>query len=295
MAHKRKRDKKRLESSRQKMLECYLTACRFDVMALKPGNVSIELPGHDMVAEQFLAAARASGPALISARPLGSSILAATRAAVDVAGCNTNLGIVLLAAPLIQAALNTTKQKRVLALRDAVGEVLDRTTVDDAIDVYAAILIAEPGGLGRSDAHDVADTPDISLRETMAYAAERDRVARQYATNFVDILTLGVPILRHFVGRWGSLNWACVAVYLSFLSSFNDTHVERKFGAELAREVSRNAMMLEREFKACENPAQFVTSLKSFDADLKRGGVNPGTSADLTVASLLAFLLQASF
>ena len=277
------------------MLQHYVQACRFDVLALKPGNVSVELPGHDMVAAQFLAAARASGAALIKGESLGQSILDATRNSVSVAGCNTNLGIVLLAAPLIHAGrMILSKDTNQQGLRDALATVLDRTTVKDAQLVYEAIFIAEPGGLGRSDAHDVADTPEICLRETMAYAAERDRVAHQYATNFVDVMTLGAPIFRHFALRWRSISWACVAVYLSFLSTFNDTHIERKFGAAVAAEVRRDAQALERDFKACENPAQFASSLTIFDAELKRGGINPGTSADLTVASLLAFLLQAS-
>ena len=295
MAGKQRSVPKRLSPSKKVIWQHYALACRFDVMALKPGNVSIALPGHDMVAEQFLAAARVSGPALVNGKTLGDSILAATKASVNVAGCNTNLGIVLLAAPLIHAGLAMRAQKKHTAcLRDALVSVLDQTTVADAQQVYEAIIIAEPGGLGRSDVHDVADTPEISLRETMAYAAVRDRIAHQYATNFVDVMTLGVPIFQHFVRRWGSISWTCVAVYLSFLSAFNDTHIERKFGAELASEVSRDAMALERGFKACENPAQFASSLTIFDAELKRGGVNPGTSADLTVASLLAFLLQAS-
>ena len=202
----------------------------------------------------------------------------------------------LLSAPLIHAVIDTRQRNNSgFDLRNAVAEVLARTTVADAASAYEAILCAEPGGLGASDAHDVADTPEISLRETMAYAADRDRIAYQYATNYVDVMTIGVPIFSHFVHRWRSVQWACVAVYLSFLSTFNDTHITRKFGDELAADVRSQAMALERGFKACENPAQFASSLSIFDAELKRGGVNPGTSADLTVASLLAFLLQASF
>ena len=248
-----------------------------------------------MIAAQFLAAARVSAPMLLGGSTVGESVLGATRASVAEAGCNTNLGIVLLAAPMVHAGLRMAiAEAPAQPFRHYLTEVLDNTTVTDAQQVYEAILLAEPGGLGNSDVHDVADTPEISLRDTMAYAAERDRIAHQYATNFVDVMTLGVPIFRHFTARWRSVRWATVAVYLSFLGAFNDTHIERKYGAQTATSVRGDAAALEREFKACENPAQFASRLTRFDAELKRGGVNPGTSADLTVASLLGFFLQAS-
>ena len=120
------------------------------------------------------------------------------------------------------------------------------------------------------------------------------KLVAQYANNFAEVFTLGVPIFRHFVGRWESVAWACVAVYLTFMANFNDTHITRKFGVKKAASVMQDAQVLERAFKACENPARFAPSLLEFDANLKRGGVNPGTSADLTVASLLACWLQAS-
>ena len=75
------------------------------------------------------------------------------------------------------------------------------------------------------------------------------------------------------------------------LAEFPDSHVMRKHGAERAHEVSVAARSLESDFKACENPATFAARLGSLDRELKTGGVNPGTSADLTVASVLALLL----
>ena len=286
------RTSKRL--SRKALLNSYLAACRFDVIALKPGNVSILQAGHNMVAEQFLAAARVSGPEILAAKSIGNALYQAVRASVAVAGCNTNLGIVLLATPLLKAAQASNDDTADSDLRSTVAALIDEATVDDTVRTFQAIQVAEPGGLGRSSEHDVADTPDIPLKEVMIYAADRDRISAQYANKFADIFTIGVPIFQHFVQRWESAAWACVAVYLTFMANFRDTHIARKFGDEQAESIRQDAVVLERAFKACENPARFASSLLEFDAVLKRGGVNPGTSADLTVASLLACWLQAS-
>jgi triphosphoribosyl-dephospho-CoA synthase len=41
-----------------------------------------------------------------------------------------------------------------------------------------------------------------------------------------------------------------------------------------------------------DNPKTCLRDLLKFDAELKEEGLNPGTSADLTVATLLAVSLQ---
>ena len=63
----------------------------------------------------------------------------ATRAAV---GQNTNLGILLLCAPLAMAAQAGG------ALRPALERVLAQADIADAEQVFRAIVLAAPGGLG---------------------------------------------------------------------------------------------------------------------------------------------------
>ena len=78
----------------------FLWACELDVATPKPGNVSVAVAGHGMQASMFVASAEAAAPALFAARRrVGERIEEAMRASFAVAGCNTNLGIVLLAAP----------------------------------------------------------------------------------------------------------------------------------------------------------------------------------------------------
>ena len=91
----------------------FLDACLLDVLALKPGNVGVHGAGHGMQAVDFLRSARAAAPAIAAEQAsVGERIhaaIAATRAAV---GVNTNLGIVLLAAPLAHAALQVAVEAR---------------------------------------------------------------------------------------------------------------------------------------------------------------------------------------
>ena len=126
----------------------------------------------------------------------------------------------------------------------------------------------------------------------MHLAEHRDRIARQYVNDYDDIFRIGVPALAHFRTRWRSLAWACSTCYLSFLGAFNDSHVVRKHGSAIADRVRGRAQEVAKALKACENPRRLTGVLTKFDDELKADGINPGTSADLTVASVSQLLVQ---
>jgi len=264
-------------------------ACETEVQALKPGNVSVHAPSHGMTAEDFLASAAAiAAPLCASGDTVGGRILAAVRATRTVADCNTNLGIVLLAAPLVHAALLAGPGR----LRAALEEVLAALTVDDADQAYQAIRLAQPGGLGASPRHDVSETPRVTLLAAMQEAAARDSIARQYATGYRDVFETGVPLARDCRSRWGSDEWAAVAVYLDLLARIPDTLIARKFGIPAAQQVSREAAPLAQALALAQKPEHLSRQMLEFDSRLKQAGLNPGTTADLTVASLLALRVE---
>ncbi|HET6224446.1 MAG TPA: triphosphoribosyl-dephospho-CoA synthase, partial [Dongiaceae bacterium] len=219
--------------------------------------------------------------------PVGARIHNAIRRTRDAVGCNTNLGIVLLCAPLAAAARGAPDRD----LRDRLREVLAGLDVADAEQAFAAIRLAEPAGLGESDEHDVRRPATATLLAAMAAAAERDRIARQYVTGFHDVFELGVPRLALGLARWSDMRWAITTAYLGFLAAFADSHIERKHGAARAEAVRYRAAQLDAELLSQASPAAMTAALLSFDAELKAEGVNPGTSADLTVASLFALRL----
>src|SRR5438093_3852629 len=82
-------------------------ACLLEASAPKPGNVSPGRHFADLRYEDFLAGAAAIGGPLANAgtRPLGVTVRLAVEATARWTRSNTNLGIVLLMAPLTRAAL----------------------------------------------------------------------------------------------------------------------------------------------------------------------------------------------
>ena len=267
--------------------DAYRAACLAELQALKPGNVHVFADGHSMAVADFEQSAAVSAPhiATTGAR-VGARIRGAVEATVAAIRQNTNLGIVLLAAPLAAAA------ERRSPLRAALAGVLDDLDRTDAADAFAAIRIANPGGLGRATSHDVRDEPSVTLREAMAEAAGRDRIARAYVTGFADVWTVGLPALDEALRRGLDPPWAASAVYLAFLSAFPDTHVARKHGTARAEAVRQEAEGVRRGSALGLGP-DVAPALLALDARLKAEGVNPGTSADFTVATLLAGALGA--
>ncbi|HEU4954996.1 MAG TPA: triphosphoribosyl-dephospho-CoA synthase [Gemmatimonadales bacterium] len=264
-------------------------ACLLEVSAPKPGNVSPERHFHDTRYEDFLASAVAIGPALARAgdRPLGATIRAAAEATARWTRSNTNLGIVLLLAPLARAAARQEGD-----LRARLAAVLEETTVADAAEAYVAIRLTRPGGLGEASAEDVAAAPTVTLREAMALAAERDSVAREYTTGFGLTFEVGVPALVE--ARTRGLDWsdATVECFLALLAAAPDTHVARKLGSREAERLSARA----REVVAAGGTGSKAgrAELAILDAELRdsRNMRNPGTTADLTCAALFIVILE---
>ena len=267
-------------------------ACITDIRAFKPGNVSLASGGHGMHANDFIASAVAMS-AVIAARAegVGRCILRAIEATRAVVPVNTNLGIVLLCAPLARAAADRVQEPR---LRRRLCAVLAGLGMDDAELAYRAIRMAEPGGLGQSVRHDIAQPPRVTLREAMNEARERDRIAYQYVTGYRDVFETGIPSLRDGLARWRSREWAAVHTYLILLARFADSHIARKHGAQVAASVSVQARELSQALGRTGDPAQEMPALEAFDRQLKARSINPGTTADLTVAALVAMDLEDS-
>ena len=168
---------------------------------------------------------------------LGATVLEAIEATRRWTSANTNLGLILLLAPLAHGRLRQGEG----SLRDAVRKVLDSTTVEDARLVYRAIRTAAPGGLGTVGDQDVAGEPTVTLLETMRLASARDAVASEYATGFVTTFEHGAPTLSTALDA--GLEWpsATVETSLHLLAHQRDTLIERKLGRAAADGISRDA------------------------------------------------------
>lgn len=263
----------------------FIAACEQEIAALKPGNVHVHAPGHRMTADDFRRSARAAAePLCAEGTPLGRRVLDAVAATHAAIGQNTNLGIVLLSTPLIMAAEQGAYS------RAGVIAVLDAATVQDTADVFEAIRLASPAGLGDAPRHDVRGAATAPLRPVMQEAAGRDRIAAQYANGFQEVFGLGLDAYSSALGRWGDPLWATTCAYLRFLASAPDSHILRKFGAAVAEQVRAEAAKAEAALLGTGDPADQTQALLNWDTELKRRRINPGTSADLTVATVLVEL-----
>ncbi|MEN8260338.1 MAG: triphosphoribosyl-dephospho-CoA synthase [Pseudomonadota bacterium] len=282
----------RLTTSDSEMLvRAYVAACEEELQAFKPGNVSVYSEGHDMTVEDFRLSAQVSAPYLVDSElALGEKIFYATQVTGKAVGCNTNLGILLLCAPLIEAVQRRQSERQ--SLRNSLSAVLKSTTLEDAAWTYKAILLASPGGLGNSEREDVRDAPEVRLTEAMRIASNQDRIAYQYVSDYSDIFDFAVTRYNRAINQWGDERWAAVSVFVGLLCRFPDSHIERKFGNRFTGRVAAKMALLEAELSNTDRPERLWASLREADAEFKSAGINPGTTADLTVATSLSVRLD---
>ena len=167
---------------------------------------------------------------------LGELILAAVEATRSVVSTNTNLGLILLMAPLAKAS--TLDQAGIQA-------VLSNLNSDDADLTYQAIAKANAGGLGEVEGMDVRGQAPDSLLEAMNCAKERDLIAAQYTNQFDDVLSVAAPKLRHSQDLGLTQPNAIVRTHVELMSLYPDSLIARKCGIEVANEsASRAAAVL---------------------------------------------------
>ena len=273
-----------------KLAQAYRSACMAELEALKPGNVHVFADGHGMTIHDFIKSADASAAVIAQENlSVGERIIQSVQATQLAVGMNTNLGIILLCAPLIQAALqdNQAVNGENQSLQQRLQFTLNQLTVEDATLTGQAIVLANPAGLGDSNVNDVREPSSVSLLEMMASAQDKDRIAWQYANGFADVFDFGLPHYNKAMHKWNNQAWATTALYLGFLARQLDSHVIRKYGEALANEVMQEAVDLQALYWAADNPKLVQKHLLAWDASLKARNINPGTSADLTVACLM--------
>ena len=266
---------------------CATLACIWEATAAKPGNVYRGADFDDLTYADFLTSAAMIGP-IIDRTPelgVGATVLAAVEATRAAVATNTNLGMLLLIAPLAAA-------EGTVPLAVGIPRLLAELTERDTEHVYAAIRVVQPGGLGKVDEADVnAAPPAITLTAAMQLAADRDLVARQYANDFADVFWLADGI-QAAVDNAQPLNDAIILAYLELLARQPDTLIARKCGLSVAEEASAQAAAV---LAAREHSTEaYRDALADFDfwlrADAHRR--NPGTSADLIAAALFVLLRE---
>jgi triphosphoribosyl-dephospho-CoA synthase len=269
---------------------CVRLACELEVLSPKPGNV---FPGREFSnasVSDFLKSADVIATILAQAtrRPLGETILQCVKATQMAVGHNTNLGIILLLAPLASVPQR-------MSLTDGIDAVLEATTIDDARLMYQAIREAAPNGLGEVPDQDLDAEPTCTLTECMRLAAAHDHIAAQYANGFRDVLECGQQWLRDSVAIATSARLRIAWLAVRMMSEWGDTLIARKCGQPMSNIVRERARMVlssgwpQAAIRNGKDPL-LEPEFGDFDAFLRADGHqrNPGTTADMVAAVLFA-------
>jgi triphosphoribosyl-dephospho-CoA synthase len=275
------------------------TACIWEVTARKVGNVHRNA---DFAGTTYLDFILSAGeiadrlPGVFSSAvqmrrgdgQVGLAIQSAVHATTQVARSNTNLGMILLLAPLAGVWVEPDSEIR----RRDLERVLSGLTVKDARRAFEAIRVANPGGLGDVPEQDVQDVPTVTLLEAMKLAADRDMVARQYANGFADVLDFGVPAFLGGFERFGCVEAAIIDSQLRWLAEHPDSLIARKNGPAVAEDVRRRAA--EAQALGGIATSEGRRAGVALDLHLRSDGnkLNPGTTADLITACLFVALRE---
>ena len=272
----------------QQLAVWFQTACRLEVLSPKPGNVNPQHAFADASVDDFLRSAAAAAPCIAQApsQPLGQTILNAVVATRCVVEHNTNLGILLLIAPL--AAVPPQQ-----SLTDGIAAILEATTLDDSRQVYEAIRLASPGGLGDAAEQDIKSPPTLRFIDCMQLAADRDLIAAEYCSGYQKVLGKGLNWLRQAVHVSADQGEQITWLALQLLADAPDSLILRKCGSEIAD----TAQALARKTLTDGWPAPTAhAAFRQLDDFLRGDGHrrNPGTTADLVAAILFAALREGS-
>ena len=263
------------------------TACLLEATAAKPGNVHpeaafVDMTYHDLVrSAEAVAGIHATAPQ----RGVGPVVLEAVEATAELTRVNTNLGIILLLAPLAAVPAD-------VPLDRGIDDVIDGLDGQDASCVFAAIRQANPGGLGKVPEHDVTRPPTVGLLEAMQAAADHDSVAACYADRFARVLSWSRS--KPLEPATFSSGWQqqVVGLALSIHAIQPDTLIARKCGIDTAAEASLRARRVLQS--GWPDQPESRTAFRDFDQWLRADGHrrNPGTTADLVTATLFAGLRE---
>lgn len=284
----------------------------------KPGNVHRTADLEEATFEQFMASSVAIGPVFLEVAERGFKarkgeiklsdigVGKAIKSAIEDTmrwqkNENTNLGVVILLMPLTAAAGATLAREGKIDmknLRKNLSEILKSTTYEDALNVYDAILIAEPGGLGDLAELDVKNEKSrkrireeqISLYEIMKTSSEWDGISKEWVTDMRITFEFGYPLIKRLYEKTKNMNTVTVQTFLEILSKYPDTFVQRIHGKKIAKKISEKAKTIVEGGGMLTRTGGALVA--KFDEELRKKGINPGTTADIVASSLMLAILD---
>jgi triphosphoribosyl-dephospho-CoA synthase len=273
-------------------------ACLLEVTAPKPGNVHRGADFEDVTFSDFAVSAVVVGEVFDrNDLSIGDSVVESIVETSRAVGTNTNLGIVLLLAPLVAAAKAKTEPGKISQAN--VSECLLGLSTEEGGKIFRAIRLAKPGGMGQSDQLDLNRTEGpVDLMAAMKVSENRDAIARQYVNGFVDVFDQGQRLLKAGRQLFADLNSAIVYAHVAWMAERPDTLIARKCGKEVAVQAQVMAQKVvdsipqatvDAGARLSDDDAQvFFGRAGELDFWLRSDGHrrNPGTTADLIAATL---------
>lgn len=277
----------------------------------KPGNVHRTADFPETTFEHFLASAVAIVPSFkraaaqgikVSEGEIGPSEVGignVIKSAVDrmlgsQSGGNTLLGAIIILAPIAAAAGMIPNSFSLSKLRKNIKVIVESTTPEDAVEVYDAIALVNPGGLGKSPRLDVTDSNSkkkildegVTLFETFEIASSYDSIASEWVNNYPVTFDLGYPYLVKQLEETCDINTATVHAFMKILAEVPDTFISRKVGQAKAESISAEARQVLEEGGLTTPLGRNL--LHKLDSKLRDPDHNlsPGTTADITEAVL---------
>jgi triphosphoribosyl-dephospho-CoA synthase len=285
----------------------------------KPGNVHRTHDFDDTLYEHFLASSISIMPIIQrlaskahnienengdwSDLRIGNSILSATKEMLKwQKGGNVHLGVILLFTPIVAAA-GAVYQGDMVDLKELntkLKDVINGADPYDSVSIYKAInLSMSKKVLGTVKGLDVSEDSSkenilnnsLTPKKIFETCSGYDSICSEWITDYYITFNIGFPHLKkQLISQ--DLNSSTVNTFLHILALYPDTLIQRKSGKEKAREISQKArLVLEKGGASTERGRKMLFQL-DYDLQKEKGSLNPGTTADLTAASL--FLLTLS-
>jgi triphosphoribosyl-dephospho-CoA synthase len=261
-----------------------LYACILEAQVGKPGNIYPGREGYDeLVTSGFLLGATirriCEEIEHKTSRGVGRYIHEAVLDRIRVVPMNTNVGIILLHMPLALAA----QKQGVGKVKEGLDEIIQKTTVEDAVEVMKAIResgafvgVPEYGPDVRSDEGvEMVRQAEYTLLQLFEMSSPWDSIASEWVHGFPIIFSGAEDLLA---------GTSILQLYMNVLAEYPDSLIRRRYGMKTAERIREEARELVENFS--------LDRLWKWDHELFNHGINPGTTADLVSASIFITLME---
>lgn len=278
----------------------------------KPGNVHRTQDFDDMIYEDFLISASVLResleivaynaaryyPNLLDKIQIGDAILQSIKTTNKLVNTNTNLGISMLMIPISAGCGALENEESIYNLPKMVDIIMKNTRPEDAIALTKAILLSKAGGLdNKTLEYDVNNkntieeitNNNVNLYDLFKISAKYDKISYELINGLPVISEIGYPTYCKYEEEY-SKNDTTLETYLTILSQVPDTLLCRKYGDEVAEDVTKRAKDILKSTEIATNDR--LDEIKKFDQYLRDNKYNPGTTADFTAASLFVGLVD---